>query len=380
MLIYIYRKSIIILFFICICTSANATNNHIKLKNLTKQITQVKTDINQKEKQQISVGQQLKNLRARIKILEANYQTTLKNLKKQKIILEKLNTDQEKEQLKLKEARQKFYTQMKMAYQIERSDYIKTVFNKDSGANSDLLFVYNKYIFAARIEQMQSIKKTLEHIAINKWQIKKQTKILEDLESSQQKQKQEVTQAEREYNNILGSLKVKIATQNQKLKQLVSAKSNLEKLIIRLNRLSIAGERKTVVISPKLMLRLCRNFVWPTKGVITTHFGSPIEQSSWSWSGIIITAPKNQAIRAISSGTVVYAAWFAGYGLLLIIDHGSGYMSLYGHNNSLRKKINDQVKAGEVVAAVGKSGREDPGLYFSIRYNGKPVNPEGWCR
>jgi septal ring factor EnvC (AmiA/AmiB activator) len=76
---------------------------------------------------------------------------------------------------------------------------------------------------------------------------------------------------------------------------------------------------------------------------------------------------------------VVYADWFTGYGLLLIIDHGSGYMSLYGHNSNFRKKVNDQVEAGEIVALVGKSGCEEAGLYFAIRYNGRLVNPEQWC-
>jgi Membrane-bound metallopeptidase len=151
-------------------------------------------------------------------------------------------------------------------------------------------------------------------------------------------------------------------------------RGNLEKLI---NRLS---PRKKVIISPELMTQLCQSFVWPTKGTVTIHFGSPIEQSSWSWSGIIISAPENQEIRAVSAGKVVYADWFTGYGLLLIIDHGSGYMSLYGHNNAFRKKLGAEVKAGEVVATVGKSGCEEPELYFAIRYNGQPINPERWCR
>lgn len=145
-------------------------------------------------------------------------------------------------------------------------------------------------------------------------------------------------------------------------------------------RLSQTDTHKTVAISPKFMEQLCKHFVWPTKGAITIHFGSPIEQSSWSWSGIIIAAPENQGIQAVSSGRVVYADWFTGYGLLLIIDHGSGYMSLYGHNSSFRKKLSDYVEAGEIVATVGRSGSEEPGLYFAIRYNGRPVNPERWCR
>ena len=370
------KIAIVILCFICLCTSVNAASNDVKLKSLLKQITKVKTDINQKEKQQTSVEQQLKNLKIKIKTLEANYRITLKKLKNQKNILIKLNADQSKQQLKLREARQKFSVQMMAAYQVEQPNYFKTVFSKDNRASPELLLAYHRYIFVARLEQMHNIKKTLEQIGLNKQQIKKQTQILEDLEGEQQQQKQELIQTEQERNKILGSLKNKIASQNQKLRQLISAKGGLEKLITRLSRVSL---RKTASISPKLMGQLCRSFVWPTKGSITIHFGSPIEQSSWSWSGIIIAAPEKQGIHAISSGRVVYADWFTGYGLLLIIDHGSGYMSLYGHNSNFRKKLNDQVEAGEIVAFVGKSGCEEPGLYFAIRYNGRPVNPEKWC-
>lgn len=373
---YYKKATIIIACLTCLCTPASAASNHVKLKSLLKQITQVKTDIDKKEKQQVSVEQQLKNLKIKIKTLEINYKSTLKNLEKQKNILAKLNHDQTKQQLKLQEVRQKFSAQMRAAYQIEQPNYMKTIFNKEHYINSDLLLAYHRYIFVARLEQMHNIKKTLAQISLNKQQIKKQTKILENLESKQEQQKQELIQTQQEHNKILGSLKNKIAVQNQKLEQLISAKRGLEKLIAQLSRLS---PRKTVTISPRLMAQLCRHFVWPTKGAIKIHFGSPIEQSSWSWSGIVIVAPENQGVRAISPGRVVYADWFTGYGLLLIIDHGSGYMSLYGHNKGFRKKLNDQVEAGEVVALVGKSGSEDSGLYFAIRYNGKPVDPERWC-
>ncbi len=361
----------------CLYTSANAASNHVKLKSLLQQITQVKTDINQKEKQQVSVEEQLKNLKAKIKILETNYRITLKNLKQQKNILATLNHDQTRQQLRLQETQQKFSAQIVAAYQLGQANYLKTIFSRASHITPDLFLAYHRYIFVARLKQLHNIEKTLAQIALNKQQIEKQTKILEKFESKQEQQKQELMQTERERNKILGSLKNKIAVQTQKLERLISAKKGLEKLIVRLSQPNL---RKTVAISSELMAQLCRHFVWPTKGAVKIHFGSPIEQSSWSWSGIIIAAPENQGIHAISSGRVVYADWFTGYGLLLIIDHGSGYMSLYGHNNGFRKRLGDHVETGEIVAAVGRSGSEESGLYFAIRYNGRPVDPERWCR
>jgi Membrane-bound metallopeptidase len=237
-----------------------------------------------------------------------------------------------------------------------------------------LLLAYHKYIFMARLEQMHHINKALERLEQNKRKIKLQTKELERLESKQQKQKLELEKTKQEYSQALSMLKGKIAIQSKKLKQLLMAKRNLERLIDSLTT------HKVVAMSQESKTRACRNFVWPTKGVVVTRFGSSIEQSSWKWNGLVIRAPENQDIYAISPGKIVYADWLAGYGLLLIIDHGNGYMSLYGHNNRFRKKLNASVKAGEVIAAVGKSGSEEHQLYFAIRYNGKPIDPEKWCR
>jgi septal ring factor EnvC (AmiA/AmiB activator) len=96
---------------------------------------------------------------------------------------------------------------------------------------------------------------------------------------------------------------------------------------------------------------------------------------------VLISAAEGQQVRTVSQGRVAFAEWLRGYGLLIIIDHGNGYMSLYGYNQTLYKSVGDWVKAGDIIAAVGSSGGQDQsGLYFEIRHNGKPVNPSQWCR
>ena len=364
-----------ILFIVWLQPIVGAVDNSVQLKSLLQQISKVKTDIKQKEQQQVSVGQQLENLSKKIKILEADYRGTVKKLKLQQQVLTRLNANQSQQRRKLQEIQKKFAAQILAAYQLESPNYLRTVLTKDVTINSTIFLDYHKYIFTARLEQMHGIKKTLQHITDNKQQISKQTKILTGLENKQKKQRRGLIQTQQERSKIIGLLKNELAVQNQKLKELIRAKRNLEKLV------SSLSTRKTVgSISAELMTQLCRDFVWPTAGMVIVHFGSPIEQSSWSWSGIIIAAPENQEVRAVAAGEVVYADWFNGYGLLLIVDHGSGYMSLYGYNNDLRKKIYDKVGVGEVIATVGKSDYEKSGLYFAIRYNSKPINPERWCQ
>ena len=121
---------------------------------------------------------------------------------------------------------------------------------------------------------------------------------------------------------------------------------------------------------------------WPVKGRLTNKFGSARAESTESiWDGVLIDASEGTEIRAVTSGKVVFSDWLRGYGLLIIIDHGKGYMTLYAFNQSLYRQVGEWVDAGEVIASVGQSGgRSHSGLYFGIRNKGKPVDPLEWCR
>ena len=118
----------------------------------------------------------------------------------------------------------------------------------------------------------------------------------------------------------------------------------------------------------------------PTRGELRNRFGGPREESGLSWKGLFIAAPVGQEVKAIAAGRVVFADWLRGFGNLLIIDHGEGYMSLYGYNESLYKQVGETSRGGETVAAVGNSGgNKDSGLYFEVRYQGKAFDPLGWA-
>ena len=110
------------------------------------------------------------------------------------------------------------------------------------------------------------------------------------------------------------------------------------------------------------------------------YFGLPIQQSELKWAGELIEATDEQPVYAIAAGTVVFSKWLEGYGLLLIVNHGGGYMSLYGRNHSLYKREGEKIAGGDLIASVGQSGGyETPALYFGILYNAKPLDPNQWC-
>jgi septal ring factor EnvC (AmiA/AmiB activator) len=117
----------------------------------------------------------------------------------------------------------------------------------------------------------------------------------------------------------------------------------------------------------------------PVRGELRNRFGSPREGGGLLWKGLFIAAPAGHEVKAIAAGRVVFADWLRGFGNLLIIDHGDGYMSLYGNNESLYKQVGAATRGGETVAVVGNSGgNTDSGLYFEIRHQGKAFDPLGW--
>ena len=119
----------------------------------------------------------------------------------------------------------------------------------------------------------------------------------------------------------------------------------------------------------------------PVRGELVNHFGAPREEAGSSWKGLFIKAPTGEAVHAVADGRVVYADWLRGFGNLLILDHGKGYMSLYAYNEGLLRRVGDPVRAGDAVASVGASGGEaDSGLYFELRRDGKPFDPMLWVQ
>ena len=132
-------------------------------------------------------------------------------------------------------------------------------------------------------------------------------------------------------------------------------------------------------VSRKAFARLKGKLPWPVKGKLIKNFGD--KRSDSQWAGVLIKAKEGRDIKAIAHGRVVYADWLRGYGLLTIIDHGKGYMTLYAFNQSLYKSLGDNVDAGTIIASVGSSGGQaEAGLYFGVRKKGRSVNPIKWCR
>jgi len=185
----------------------------------------------------------------------------------------------------------------------------------------------------------------------------------EDLESVRQKRR-----------TVLSKLEVKLSDGGQQLKSMKADQQRLEKLLTQIResieKISIGGDERS-------FRELKGKLPWPAKGHISRRFG--YNTDGIRYEGILVAQKAGQPVRAIHHGRVVFADWLRGYGLLTIVDHGGGYMSLYGHNESLLREVGEWVSAGDQLATVGNSGgSNDSGLYFAVRYKGNSTDPLKW--
>ena len=175
---------------------------------------------------------------------------------------------------------------------------------------------------------------------------------------------------------MLASLEAQSHTRAQNLERLKSEQAGLEKLLRELR----AAMARFPVEGNDAFTRLRGQLNWPVSGQLVARFGDA-RAGGVRWDGVLVATERGTPVRAVCAGRVIYADWLPGLGLLAIVDHGDGYLSLYGHNDRLLKAAGETVAAGDTIAAAGDSGGSSrPELYFEIRKAGKPVDPRPWFR
>lgn len=264
--------------------------------------------------------------------------------------------------------------QLKTAYALGKNSYIKILLNQEDPAQISRIKSYYHFLNQARVQIMETIQTLLEEIASNQQQILATVQQLQTLKEQQQQKRQQLQQLKSQQGQIIHQLSNEITTDQQHLNQLIANKKALEDIIQNLKRVALGFSD-----SNQPFAKEHGHLHWPTKGTVTKHFGTPIGQSQLFYSGILVQANAGQSVYAVHRGRVVFADWLKGFGMLLIIEHDHGYMTLYAHNDNLYKKSGEIVQGGEMIATAGNSGGNvENGLYFEIRANGKPQNPEGW--
>ena len=370
--------------FICCCLFlvisplfSAEKNPDQKLQLIKKELIQINADLKKTTQEK---NQQIK----KIKAFDVEIASLRKKLGKFKI--ERRSTKKEIEQLKLKSSRltislkKNINTLAKMTralYEMGDENYLKIILNHSNAGEQDRMRFYYEYFYKTFEKQQITLKDNInELVLINDALTQKLSEY--DILLKKLKKETESLKNERKSKRIyLAKLNQKIKSKKSRIKLLKSSRKTLAKILKALKK------RKHREAEAKLSgMSFAENkgrLKWPVKGKIRRKFGQIRSNTGLRWRGVLISAKLGAKVSAVENGTVVFSDWLSGYGFVLIIDHRKGYLSLYGHNQQLLKSVGDKVKAGDIIAESGNSGRlGESGLYFEIRRNGKPVNPAKW--
>ena len=265
--------------------------------------------------------------------------------------------------------------QVRAMYRTGRNDYIKLLLNQENPTLFGRVLAYHDYYNRARTKRIGVIRLTQEQLAALQEKINGDKEELISLRSGKEAKLAELNAHRQDREILLVRSRRFIDDQDRQLQVLLKTEQELGELLTRLKRSEEKYEDELSFASLKGTLK------WPVHGKITSRYGETKKGGKLKSRGVTFASAAGTEVHAISSGTVVYADWFRNLGLLLILDHGNGFMSLYGYNEVLLKKAGDRVGKNNPIARTGDTGGQKyPGLYFEIRREGTPLNPSLWCR
>lgn len=262
--------------------------------------------------------------------------------------------------------------QLKSAFIAGHYDYAKMIFYQQDAARFERIITYYKYLNQARQANITQFTATVTELESVTASLQQKASELNQLQADQQQQQNELVARQQDRQQTLKQLNAKIAGEETRIAQLREAEQALVEAIERAQRMSQIPQELTGLASDKGRL------LKPADGSVRKLFGKR-RQGQVRWKGIMIDGREGSAVKAIAHGRVVYSDWLRGFGLVTIIEHGDGFMTVYGHNQALLRQAGESVAKGETVALLGQSGGQNsPNLYFEIRHKGKAVNPADW--
>jgi len=331
-----------------------------KLKTQQQKINKIESILKESEREIAHNSRSLNELDFSIELNKSEQNQLQKQIKK--LIL---NKQQQQKALS---------SQLKSAYMTGSHDYSKLLLNQENIATFERTLTYYSYLNKARLTQLDDLKITLIQLAEKQNELTQTQTKLQVLLAEQKQKRESLLIAKKQRKGNLTLLKTQLTNTSSSVDYL---KKNEQILIETLKNLQIEIKQQLTFEGLKSTKGKLK---WPSRGRLKHKFGQR-KYGRLKWKGVLINAKEGASVTTIHNGTVVFADWLKGFGWVIVIDHGKGYMSLYGHNQALLKSVGEDVSQGELIALVGQSGGQDnPGLYFEIRHKGQAINPTKWCK
>ncbi|THB68304.1 MAG: hypothetical protein D6B27_02820 [Gammaproteobacteria bacterium] len=351
------------------------SSNDKKLKKIRQRIEVVVKSLEKKEGKKNKVVNDLRSIERKIGKVSRNLSELSEQLKAKKQEILQLRLKKKQEIKMLDKHKDALSNQIISAYIMGRQSYIKMMLNQKDPAMVARINVYYDYLNKDRAKKIKEVVTILNGIDEIELQLQSNISEVEKIKQKRENDIAELNFVKKDRKNILDKISKILQAERSSLKSL---RLDEKKLINLINELRDVLSDIPDNLEKKISFKSLKGKLsLPVDGGIIGRFNQSGESI---WQGVFIKAKEGVVVKSISHGRVIYSDWFKGLGLLLIIDHGDGYMTLYGHNQSLYRDVGEWVEAGEKIAVVGVSGgNSKSGLYFEIRKNGKPQNPIKWC-
>jgi murein hydrolase activator len=356
----------------------DAKKTEAELKAIKAEIERVSGEVSRDQVARDKLARELRTAELSVSDMRQNLEQVRRERAEHSAKRAALAAEKQTRQADLVRERESLAGQLRAAYLIGREEPLKLLLNQKDPTRAGRMFAYYSYFGRARADQIARIATNLERLEQLDGEMAVEDERLAALEAQRREELERLDQARAQRGQVLASLKVEAKSRAQTLERMKRQQSGLEKLLTELKR---AMEKFPVTVDTNTAFgRMRGKLAWPVAGRLVARFGED-RIGGLKWDGVLVATERGNSVRAVSQGRVVYADWLPGLGLLTIIDHGEGYLSLYGHNDRLYKAVGERVAAGEPVAAAGDSGgRTRPELYFEIRHSGRPVDPRPWFK
>lgn len=277
--------------------------------------------------------------------------------------------------IRLKQRHDQLAEQIRAAYRLDSQSRLKLILNQASPAQLGRMLAYYDYINRAQVSKISGLREALTTLDTMQQSIDQELSRLEMVQTEQREVMDQLDQQRKQRRTLLVELDERIEDKASRLRELERNRQDLEKLLERLT--DVLADIPADLGKHLGVARQKGRIPMPVKGPVRYAFGQS-RGGGLHWQGWLIAAPAGSEVSAVAYGRVAFADWLRGYGLLIIIDHGEGFMSLYGHNESLLYEAGDWVEPGQIISVIGVRTGNDQGLYFELRKNGKSVDPAAW--
>jgi septal ring factor EnvC (AmiA/AmiB activator) len=269
-----------------------------------------------------------------------------------------------------------------------KREYLKLLLNSQDPNQIARDLLYYQYIARNRAAWLATLRNNLAALNTLNIATRQQREELASLRAEQATQKATLVKEQHARQRVLGKISLRLRRQHREITRLQHDENRLSQLVSQLTKVLAQPTSKSLFSNDKLpdnrfdgqpFDQLKGKLALPVRGVLTNRFGTPRPGSTVDWKGLFLRTSDGQPVKVIAAGRVVFADWLRGFGNLIIIDHGEGYMSLYANNETLYKQVGDVLRGGDTIAAAGNTGgNENFGLYFELRYESKPLDPMKW--